>query len=83
MSALDRTDVRILEQLQRDGRLSHVDLAERVGLSPTPCTRRVRRSVTLRGATISMRSSTRTSTNYTSNTICHRVKRPIATSAIN
>ena len=43
MSALDRTDVRILEQLQRDGRLSHVDLAERVGLSPTPCTRRVRR----------------------------------------
>jgi Lrp/AsnC family leucine-responsive transcriptional regulator len=40
---LDRTDVRILEQLQRDGRLSHVELAERVGLSPTPCTRRVRR----------------------------------------
>jgi len=43
MSAMDRTDVRILEQLQRDGRLSHVELAERVGLSPTPCTRRVRR----------------------------------------
>ena len=43
MSPLDRTDVRILEQLQRDGRLSHIDLAERVGLTPTPCTRRVRR----------------------------------------
>jgi Lrp/AsnC family leucine-responsive transcriptional regulator len=43
MPALDRTDVRILELLQRDGRLSHVELAERVGLSPTPCTRRVRR----------------------------------------
>jgi Lrp/AsnC family leucine-responsive transcriptional regulator len=43
MSAMDRTDVRILEQLQRDGRLSHIELAERVGLSPTPCTRRVRR----------------------------------------
>jgi Lrp/AsnC family leucine-responsive transcriptional regulator len=43
MAALDRTDIRILEQLQRDGRLSHVELAERVGLSPTPCARRVRR----------------------------------------
>lgn len=43
MAALDRTDLRILEQLQRDGRQSHVDLAEKVGLSPTPCTRRVRR----------------------------------------
>lgn len=43
MTPLDRTDRRILEQLQRDGRLSHVELAERVGLSPTPCTRRVRR----------------------------------------
>ena len=43
MDRLDRTDIRILEQLQRDGRLSHVELAERVGLSPTPCTRRVRR----------------------------------------
>ena len=43
MNTLDRTDVRILEQLQRDGRLSHIELAQRVGLSPTPCTRRVRR----------------------------------------
>ena len=43
MCAMDRTDIRILEQLQRDGRLSHIDLAERVGLTPTPCTRRVRR----------------------------------------
>lgn len=43
MERLDRTDIRILELLQRDGRLSHVELADRVGLSPTPCTRRVRR----------------------------------------
>lgn len=43
MTAIDRTDLRILEQLQADGRLSHVELAARVGLSPTPCTRRVRR----------------------------------------
>ena len=39
---LDPIDRRILVQLQRDGRLSHVELAERIGLSPTPCTRRVR-----------------------------------------
>lgn len=40
---LDRTDRRILETLQNDGRLSNVDLAERVGLSPSPCLRRVKR----------------------------------------
>lgn len=38
---LDPLDRRILAELQRDGRLSHVELAERVGLTPTPCTRRV------------------------------------------
>jgi len=43
MISMDRTDLKILEQLQRNGRQSHVELAERVGLSPTPCTRRVRR----------------------------------------
>ncbi|RKQ97187.1 AsnC family transcriptional regulator [Kushneria sinocarnis] len=40
--ALDRLDRRILEELQRDGRLSNQALAERVGLSPSPCLRRVR-----------------------------------------
>lgn len=39
---LDRTDVRILEALQRDARISNLDLAAAVGLSPTPCSRRVR-----------------------------------------
>lgn len=39
---LDKTDRRILELLQQDGRISVTDLAERVGLSPTPCARRVR-----------------------------------------
>ena len=39
---LDRTDRRILEQLQADGRLSNQELAERVLLSPSPCLRRVR-----------------------------------------
>jgi len=41
-TALDALDRKILEQLQADGRISVVDLASRVGLSPTPCLRRVR-----------------------------------------
>ncbi len=41
--ALDAIDRRILRALRRDGRLSIVALAEEVGLSPTPCQRRVRR----------------------------------------
>lgn len=40
---LDRTDVQILYELQRDGRLSNQELADRVALSPSPCLRRVRR----------------------------------------
>ena len=39
---LDRIDRRMLEELQRDGRLPATELAERVGLSPTPCLRRLR-----------------------------------------
>lgn len=39
---LDRLDRRILRELQRDGRLTNVDLARRVGLSPSPCLRRVK-----------------------------------------
>ncbi|WP_245903747.1 Lrp/AsnC family transcriptional regulator [Humitalea rosea] len=40
---LDAADRRILRELQRDGRLPIVALAERVGLSATPCQRRVKR----------------------------------------
>ena len=40
---LDRIDIRILDALQEDGRLSNVDLAAKVALSPTPCLRRVKR----------------------------------------
>lgn len=43
MNSLDRIDLAILDALQQDGRLSNLELAERVGLSPTPCLRRVRR----------------------------------------
>ena len=39
---LDRYDRRILEVLQDDGRISNQELAERIGLSPSPCLRRVR-----------------------------------------
>ena len=39
---LDAIDLMILRELQQDGRLSVVDLAQRVGLSPSPCLRRLR-----------------------------------------
>ena len=39
---LDRFDAKILDALQRDGRLPVVDLAELIGLSPTPCARRIK-----------------------------------------
>lgn len=38
---LDATDWKILRELQRHGRLTNVELASRVGLSPPPCLRRV------------------------------------------
>lgn len=39
---VDEIDIRILELLQKDGRISNQDLADGVGLSPSPCLRRVR-----------------------------------------
>ena len=39
---LDRYDRQILDVLQQDGRISNQDLADRIGLSPSPCLRRVR-----------------------------------------
>jgi DNA-binding Lrp family transcriptional regulator len=39
---LDRIDLRILRDLQEDGRMTNVELAKRVGISPPPCLRRVR-----------------------------------------
>lgn len=41
--SLDRIDKKILVELQKNGRISNVDLAKTVGLSPTPCLERVRR----------------------------------------
>ena len=39
---LDRYDRRILEVLQKEGRISNQELADRIGLSPSPCLRRVK-----------------------------------------
>jgi DNA-binding Lrp family transcriptional regulator len=39
---LDRIDLRILRDLQDDGRMTNVELAKRAGISPPPCLRRVR-----------------------------------------
>jgi Lrp/AsnC family transcriptional regulator, leucine-responsive regulatory protein len=43
MAALDDFDLKILAILQTDGRISMVDLGNRVGLTETPCARRVKR----------------------------------------
>lgn len=39
---LDRIDARILKDLQASGRMTNVELAQRAGISPPPCLRRVR-----------------------------------------
>ncbi len=43
MTTLDEIDKKIIAALQAEGRLPIVELADRVGLSPTPCQRRVKR----------------------------------------
>jgi len=40
---MDKTDYKILEILQKNGRISNIDLAEQVNLSPTPCLKRLRK----------------------------------------
>ncbi|KFE36713.1 Lrp/AsnC family transcriptional regulator [Thioclava atlantica] len=52
MTKLDAINEKILHELSRDGRLSNLDLAQRVGLSPSACLRRVQeleRSGVIRG----------------------------------
>lgn len=41
-TTLDKTDLKILQVLQSNGRLTNVELAERVALSPSPCLRRLK-----------------------------------------
>lgn len=40
---LDSIDLKILRELQEDGRITNIELSRRVGISPPPCLRRVRR----------------------------------------
>jgi Lrp/AsnC family leucine-responsive transcriptional regulator len=42
MTRLDRTDIAILERLQEDARITNVELARQVNLTPSPCFARVR-----------------------------------------
>lgn len=43
MIELDRTDKKILQLMQDNARITNLELADKVGLSPTPCLRRVKR----------------------------------------
>lgn len=43
VKTLDQIDIKILQELQYNGKISNIDLSKRVGLSPTPCLERVRR----------------------------------------
>ena len=40
---LDRIDQHILQLMQQNGRINNLELADKIGLSPTPCSRRVKR----------------------------------------
>jgi Lrp/AsnC family leucine-responsive transcriptional regulator len=42
MSELSKTDMQILDLLQKDGRMTNVALAEQIKMSPSPCLRRVK-----------------------------------------
>jgi len=43
IKTLDKLDRKILQEIQLDGELSNLELAEKIGLSPTPCLRRVKK----------------------------------------
>ena len=43
LKSLDAIDFKILDELQRNGKISNIDLSKKVGLSPTPCLERVKR----------------------------------------
>lgn len=56
MLDLDRIDKRILSELQKDGSITNLQLADKVGLSPSPCSRRVKALVEagIIGATVTV-----------------------------
>lgn len=71
---LDRIDLKILAELQKRGRITNVELAETVGLSPSPCLTRVKRLeqagyITGYGAQIEMKKLGDTLTVFTQVTL--------------
>jgi len=71
---LDRIDINILVHLQKDGQLTNVQLAQHVGLSPSPCLQRVKRLeqagyITGYGARINLAKLTETITVFTEVTL--------------
>ncbi len=42
-SRIDATDIAILSELQKNGKIKNIDLAEKIALSPSPCLQRVKR----------------------------------------
>ena len=71
---LDRIDLNILVQLQTNGQLTNVELASRVGLSPSPCLQRVKRLESAHyisgyGARINLAKLTETITIFTEVTL--------------
>jgi DNA-binding Lrp family transcriptional regulator len=76
---LDRIDINILVQLQKDGAISNLLLAEQVGLSPSPCLQRVKRLekagyITGYGARINLAKLTDSVTIFTEVTLVdHRI----------
>src|SRR5882724_4685195 len=75
---LDRIDINILVQLQKNGKLTNVELAQHVGLSPSPCLQRVKRLesggyITGYGARVSLAKLAETITVFTEVTLAdHR-----------
>ncbi len=71
---LDKIDINILVHLQKDGQLTNVQLAQKVGLSPSPCLQRVKRLeqagyITGYGARINLAKLTETITVFTEVTL--------------
>src|SRR5258708_38779230 len=72
----DRIDINILVQLQKNGKLTNVELAQHVGLSPSPCLQRVKRLETGGyifgyGARVNLSKLTQTITIFTEGTLAH------------
>ncbi len=76
---LDRIDMKVLVELQRNGRMTNVNLADAVGLSPSPCLLRVKRLeqagfISGYGATINLKKLGETITVFTEITLSDHTK---------